>query len=221
MKSLIKMMAGLAAIFASTFVIARMLGILTVDNVRSWLDAASDLSGPAVAAVVVALLFLDLFVAVPTLTVMILGGYFLGFLPGLAAALAGSCLAAVVGYGLGARFGVRIIKRIVKDPAERARIEEAFGRHGTAMILFARAAPILPEVTSCMAGATGMPFAKFAFFYLLATLPYAAIAVWAGSISSLDDPLPAIYAVVGLYALFWAGGYAYRRRNALRAPGAG
>lgn len=214
MKSLIKMMVALAAIFASTFVIARMLGILTVENVRSWLDAASDLSGPAVAAVVVTLLFIDLFVAVPTLTVMILGGYFLGFLPGLAAALAGSCLAALAGYGLSARFGTRIIERIVKDPTERAGMEQAFRAHGAAMILFSRAAPILPEVTSCMAGVTAMPLARFSFFYLLATIPYAAIATYAGSASSIDNPQPAFYAAIGLYLLFWVGGYAYRRRYA-------
>lgn len=216
MKSLIKLMAGLVAIFAATFIAARLLGILTVENVRHWFAVASDWSMVTVACVVIALLFIDLFVAVPTLTVMILGGYFLGFLPGAAAALAGSCLAAGVGYALSARYGTRLLDRIVKDADERASMEAAFRAHGPAMIMLARSAPILPEVTSCMAGATGMPPRRFSFFYLLATVPYATVAAYAGSVSSIDDPMPAIYAVIGLYALFWGGAYVWRRR--MRAP---
>lgn len=217
MKSLLKLMAGLAALFATTFIIGRLLGWLTVDNIRSWLDMAAQWSAPTVAMLVILLLFADLFIAVPTLTVMLLAGYFLGFLPGFAAALTGSCLAAFVGYALGCRYGTRIIARIVRDPAERARIDAAFADHGGAMILLARAAPILPEVTACMAGATAMALPRFALLYLAATIPYAAIAAWAGSVSTLSDPMPAIYAVIGLYALFWGAGFLYRRRTGRQA----
>ena len=79
MKTLLKVMLTIAAIFASTFVLGRVLGILTEENVRAWLELASTLSVLTVIAVVIGLLFIDLFIAVPTLTIVILGGYFLGF----------------------------------------------------------------------------------------------------------------------------------------------
>lgn len=66
MRSLVKVMLILAAIFASTFVIGRVLGILTEDNVRMWLTQASETSPVWIAAIVIGLLFIDLLVAVPT-----------------------------------------------------------------------------------------------------------------------------------------------------------
>lgn len=211
MKTLLKTMAIIALAFASTFVIGRLLGILTEENVRAWLEAASTLSALTVASVVIALLFIDLFVAVPTLTIAILGGYFLGFEIGLLAAMVGSALAAFGGYAICRIWGERALAKVVKDEAERAEMREAFASHGPGMILLARAAPILPEVTACMAGMTRMNLARFALFWTIGTLPYMAIAAWAGSVSSIDDPMPAIYAALFLYGVMWTGWLIYRR----------
>ena len=211
MKTLLKTMAIIAIAFASTFVLGRMLGILTEENVRIWLETASTLSALTVASVVIALLFIDLFVAVPTLTIVILGGYFLGFETGLLAAMIGSALAAFGGYAICRKWGERALAKVVKDADERAEMREAFASHGPGMILLARAAPILPEVTACMAGMTRMSLARFALFWGIGTLPYMAIAAYAGSVSSLDDPMPAIYAALFLYGVMWTGWLAYRR----------
>ncbi len=211
MKTLLKTMLVIALAFASTFILGRALGILTEDNVRLWLETASTLSAWTVFAVVVALLFIDLFVAVPTLTIVILGGFFLGFEVGLLAAMLGSFLAAFIGYALCWRWGEPALAKVVRDDDQRADMREAFQAHGPGMILLARAAPILPEVTACMAGMTRMPLARFALFWAIGTLPYMAIAAYAGSVSSFDDPLPAIYAALGLYAVMWTGWFVYRR----------
>lgn len=56
MKTLLKVMLFIAAIFASTFVLGRVLGILTEENVRAWLQLANTLSATTVIRVVVALL---------------------------------------------------------------------------------------------------------------------------------------------------------------------
>ena len=211
MKTLLKVMLTIALVFASTFVLGRLLGILTEDNVRAWLELASTLSAATVIAVVVALLFIDLFVAVPTLTIVILGGYFLGFEFGLLAAMLGSALAAFGGYAICRRWGESALALVVKDENERRAMREAFDAHGPVMILLARAAPILPEVTACMAGITRMPLPRFALFWIIGTLPYMGIAAYAGSVSTLDNPMPAIYAALGLYAVMWAGWFAYRK----------
>ncbi|MEM7665169.1 MAG: VTT domain-containing protein [Pseudomonadota bacterium] len=211
MKTLLKVMLTLGAIFASTFILGRVLGILTEENVRSWLEMASTLSAATVILVVVTLLFIDLFIAVPTLTIVVLAGYFLGFETGLIAAMVGSALAAFGGYGICRQWGERALAKIIRDPDQRRDMRDAFSAHGPGMILLARAAPILPEVTACMAGINRMPVSRFALYWSAGTLPYMIIAAYAGSVSTIDDPMPAIYAALGLYAVMWTGWFIYRR----------
>ncbi|GAB5482606.1 MAG: hypothetical protein Pars92KO_23630 [Parasphingorhabdus sp.] len=211
MKTMLRVMLTIAAVFASTFVLGRVLGMLTEDNVRDWLEIASTLSALTVIAVVVSLLAIDLFVAVPTLTVVILGSYFLGFEMGFAAAMAGSAIAAFGGYAICHRWGEGALAKVIRDEEQRAEMRNAFTAHGPGMIVLSRAAPILPEVTACMAGMTRMSLMRFAMFWLVGTLPYMGIASYAGSVSTLDDPRPAIFAALGLYAVMWTGWFIYRK----------
>lgn len=211
MKPLIKVMLIVGAVFASTFILGRVLGILTVDNVQMWLETVQSTNPAWVAALVVLLLFADLFVAVPTLTVTILAGFFLGFPGGFATGLTGMSLAAFCGYAMSWRWGDVVIRRLVKAPGEREALREAFQLSGPVMILLSRAAPMVPEVAACMAGATQMPFSRYVFFFGLSTLPYVAIAAYAGSISSVDSPQPAIFAAILLYAVLWFGWFWFRR----------
>lgn len=217
MKTLLKVMITIALVFASTFVLGRALGILTEDNVRLWLETASMASAITVFAVVVCLLFIDLFVAVPTLTIVILGGFFLGFELGLLAAMTGSALAAFVGYAICRRWGEPALARVIKDYEKRSEMRASFAAHGPGMIMLARAAPILPEVSACMAGMTRMRLVRFALFWVIGTLPYMAIAAYAGSVSTIDDPMPAIYAALFLYGVMWLGWLIYRRTKMSKA----
>ncbi len=217
MRPLIKVMLVLASIFASTFVAGRLLGILTEENIRLWLTQASEASPWWIAATVIALLTIDLFVAVPTLTVTILAGYFLGFQGGLLAAFTGTALAASTGYSISRLYGDNVLARLVKQPERRAELRTAFLRDGPAMILLSRAAPILPEVTACMAGATRMRVTYFALLFSASTLPYVTIAAYAGSVSTFENPMPAIYAAICLYGVMWAG-WAWYRKAITKAP---
>ncbi len=213
MKPLIKVMLVLAALFALTFVAGRLLGILTVENVRRWLEVAANIDPFWLAGTVIVLLFVDLFVAVPTLTITILAGYFLGFAAGSAAAFTGMSLAAFSGYFISRRFGERPISLLVRDADDRQHMADTFQRNGPVMIVLSRAAPIVPEVTACMAGATRMNFGRYLVFFGLSTIPYVGIAAYAGSISSIENPRPAIFAVLFLYATLWLGWYLFQRRS--------
>lgn len=220
MKPLLKVMFILTAIFASTFVAARLLGVLTQESVRAWLQAASEVSPVWLAATVFALLFVDIVIAVPTLTITLLAGYFLGFPVAFATTFAGTAAAAFAGYGLAARYGDPAIAKVVRDADKRIELAAAFRAHGPVMILLSRAAPMVPEVTACMAGATRMGLVRYAVLFTLSTAPYVGIASYAGSISTLEDPEPAIIAVVGLYGVLWCGWAVFRRRS-LRSRAAG
>ena len=213
MGSLVKVMLVLAAIFATTFIAGRLLGVLTVENIRMWLDAVQTADPGWVAAIVVVLLFIDLFVAVPTLTITILAGFFLGFSGGFAASLIGMSLAAFAGYVISHRWGEKAIRLIIKDESELQALRESFQTSGPIMILLSRAAPIVPEVTACMAGATRMPFSRYLIFFLFSTVPYVAIAAYAGSISSVNSPQPAILGAIFLYGVLWLGWYGFRRQQ--------
>jgi len=212
MKPLVKVMLILGLIFASTFILGRVMGILTAENVRYWLTEAQSVDPIWVIGTVVALLFADLFVAVPTLTITILAGFFLGFPAGAATAFAGLTAAVMGGYTISRKWGDGAVHFLVKDASARDEMIGAFHQSGPAMIMLSRAAPIVPEVTACMAGVTRMPVARYFLFFTLGTLPYVLVAAYAGSVSSLESPQPAIYASLFLYAVLWTGWFLFRRR---------
>ncbi len=81
------------------------------------------------------------------------------------------------------------------------------------MILLSRAMPILPEVTACLAGMTKMKFSRFLLAWCLSTIPYVLIVSYAGSVSSLENPKPAIYTAIGISATLWAGWYLFNKKR--------
>jgi len=213
MKPLLKLSLGLALFFATSFMIAKSTGLFSVEQIEGWLNSAQQLSPVYVGSIVAALLFADLFVAVPTLTVTILAGYFLGFPAGTIAALVGTMMAGVIGYAISFRFGESVMKIISKDPTKIQQIKTTFHAHGFVMILISRAAPIVPEISACLAGFTRMPFARFVTAWTLCTVPYVLIGAYAGSVSSLENPKPAIFAAIGISGTLWLAWFFFRRKT--------
>ncbi|CAM2007712.1 TVP38/TMEM64 family protein [Acanthopleuribacter pedis] len=202
MRPLLKIMLMLFLFFTAMLLVLKFTGILTVDNIQAWLAHADTVAPLYVGLLVILLLFADLFVAVPTLTIMILAGHFLGPVAGAAVAITGSALAAFTGYTLAYLKGEPLVALLIKDQKERDSAKETFLEYGVIMILLARALPVLPEVTACLAGLTRMPLLKFTAAWSLSCVPYAVIATYAGSISSLANPMPAIFTAIGLATLF-------------------
>lgn len=211
MKPLLKIFLIVAACFASTFLMIKVTGVLAVTQIEGWLMQAIELSPMYVGVIVALLLFADLFIAVPTLTVSILSGYFLGHTFGALAALTGVMLAGIGGYTVSRYYGNHILGLIVKDESKRNEAIGTFKRHGFVMILLSRAMPILPETTACLSGMTRMPFKKFLLAWLISSVPYILMATYAGSISSLDNPKPAILMAIGISTLLWLAWFFYHR----------
>ena len=63
-----------------------------------------------------------------------------------------------------------------------------------------------------MAGATRMSFIKFLMMYSLGTIPYALIITYFGSISSLENPKPAIMAAIGISLILWLSWFVLGRK---------
>jgi len=213
MKSLLKIFLIIATLFASTFLLIKFTGILSLEQIEAWLTQAKELSPVYVGAIVALLLFADLFIAIPTLTVAILAGYFLGHTYGAIAALTGIILAGVCGYVISRYYGEAILGFLLKDESKRHDAIGTFQKHGFVMILLSRAMPILPETTACLSGMTCMPFNKFLAAWLISSVPYILIATYAGSISSIENPMPAIFAAIGISVFLWASWFFYHRVN--------
>lgn len=210
-------MALMGLVFGSIFIIGRLTGILSLANVRQWLEYAQTINPIWVMLIIIGLLYIDLLLSIPTLALTTLAGFFLGFPLGALTAFIGVSLTASTAYFLSQKWGDRAIMRIVKEDDARAELTQAFFDNGPVMIVLARAAPMVPEITACLAGATRMPLGKYAACFALGTVPYVLIASYAGSISSLSDPKPALFAAMGLYAVMWTSWYVFRRLQANKA----
>jgi len=213
MKELLKVIMIIALCFATTFVIAKTTGFLSIEQIEGWLLQAKDAPPLTIAGIVVALLFLDLFITVPTLSLIMLSGYFLGLAYGVMASLTGLMIAGCSGYILSYIFGNRILRFLVRDDEKREDMKATFHKHGFAMILLSRALPMLPEVTSCLSGSTRISFLKFISAWSISSIPYVMIAVYSGSISTLKNPTPAIFTAIGITSFLWFGWFLLHRSN--------
>ena len=203
MKLLIKSALILALLFASTFVLIKMSGVITLQDIEQGFYQLQQQPAYWIGGFMALLLFVDLFIAIPTMTVMLLGAFFIGFEMALLFAFMGLSSAALTGYGLSWRWGDYLLKRISNDPQQRQEMESTFKEHGVMLLILSRAAPILPEVSACLAGASRMPFKRFALGWSLGSLPYMTIVCYAGSVSTLENPKPAIFAAMGISLTLW------------------
>lgn len=213
MKDLIKVALVIALAFASTFVVMRLTGVLTEESVRAFLSEAHTIHPGWFVALVVGLMLLDLLVAIPTMTTILLSGYFLGAWLGGAAAVLGLLAMGSTGYLLGRRLGRPVLARLFKNEARLEEIERAFG-HNDLLVLFAcQALPILPELSCCLAGIVRTPLRRFYFGYAVGVVPFAFIVAWAGSVSTVANPKPAILTTIAVSVSLLAVWTLLKRRS--------
>lgn len=127
---------------------------------------------------VIGLLMSDLVLPIPATAVMSAAGYLYGGAIGGLLSAAGSFCAGMAGYGLARAFGRGVAVRLAGE-TELAAHETLFRRSGPWLVAASRWLPLLPEVISCLAGLTRMPFRVFALSLACGALPmgftYAAI----------------------------------------------
>lgn len=127
---------------------------------------------------VLALLMSDLILPIPATPVMSATGYIYGpWVGGMISAM-GSFLAGMLGYLLCRSFGEKPVAWLLKSD-ERARHAAVFPQLGPWLVAASRWLPLFPEVVSCMAGLTRMPWRIFALALACGSIPlgftYAAI----------------------------------------------
>ncbi|MDR6971769.1 DedA family protein [Leifsonia shinshuensis] len=147
----------------------------------------------------------------------------------LLAATLGSFAGAVVLYLLGRRLGedraVRLLARLpLVDESDFRTSADWLRRHGRGAVFFGRLVPLVRSLISLPAGATRMPFGRFALFTLAGTLLWNSLLVGAGFALGTQYHLVeryteyldvVIYAAVGL-TLAWLIVRRVRRSRARR-----
>ncbi len=211
MKEMLKIMLILFMVFTTTFIVAKTTGLFSLEQIEGWLIQAKEAPPIYIIAIIIALLFMDLFITVPTLSLIMLSGYFLGYPLGVFASITGLTVAGCSGYLLSYIYGNKVLRFLIRDDEKREGMKSTFHKHGFAMILLSRAMPMLPEVTSCLSGSTRIPFFKFLGAWAISSVPYVLIAAWSGSVSSLSNPMPAIFTAIGITSVLWLGWFLFHR----------
>lgn len=217
MKDILKIAVVLALAFASTFFLVQWSGLIPEAGVVAWLEGLQAIDPWWLVAGVIVLLLLDLLVAIPTMTTILLAGWLLGPLAGGLAASAGLMLMGCAAYGMGRGLGRPVLARMFREPDRLAAIEAAFSRHDMLVLVVCQALPILPELSATLAGIARMPLRRFLPGYAAGVVPFAFIVVAGGAASSPDDLRPAILTAIATSAtllVLW-------RILAARASGSG
>jgi len=204
MKSLIKLYLIIISIFALIFVLVNLTGLLTVEEIKTYLEHIQHADKLKVFMIIVALLAVDVFLSVPTILIVTYAGNILGFELGVLAASLGMLISGTIAYLICRFSGNKALRLLIKNKKEIDEVNRIFHRLGFGMLIISRALPMLPEATCCLAGMMRFNFVKFLIYYLLGTLPYAIVLTYLGSVSSLDNPYPALIGIGIVYLILYA-----------------
>lgn len=200
MRDLLRIALILGLAFASTFLVVQGLDLLPEEGVIRWLEDLRAIHPAWLMAGVIVLLLLDLLIAVPTMTTILLAGWLLGPILGGLTGAVGLMLMGALGYSAGRLAGRPVLRRLFKDDARLAEIETAFLRNDLLTLAVCQALPILPELSATLAGIARMNPARFALGYALGCVPFAFILASGGAASSPDDLRPAILTAIAVTA---------------------
>jgi len=203
MKLLIKTVLILFVIFTTMLLIFKFSGILSVEDIKQIFSNLKSQPSYILGSLIVILLFIDLFIAIPTMTIILLAGYFIGFELALFYTFLGLLSASLTGYFLSRKYGEKVLDKLSSNEQQKLEMKELFNKHGVLVLVLSRAVPMLPEVSSCLAGTCKMTLKRFLLAWSIGTVPYLAVITYAGSISNFDNPMPAITAAVAITLLFW------------------
>jgi len=202
-KSLIKLYLIIISVFALIFALVNLTGLLSVADIKEYLNQIQNADKSFVFLIVFLLLASDVFLSVPTILIVTYSGHILGFQLGLLSSTLGMLMSGSIAYILCRLTGNKMLQVLIKDKKQIDEVNSIFHRLGFSMLIIARALPMLPEATCCLSGMMRFNFVKFLLYYLLGTLPYAVVLTYLGSISNADNPYPALTGIAVVYFILY------------------
>ncbi len=201
MNPLILLIAKIFGAFIVLLLLINLTGVVTFSKIETLLEQANSISPYLIASIIIALLIADLFISVPTLSLGVLAGFFLGPFFGAITLFTGLMITGVSGYTLTRLLGFRVLNFLMPKAKDQKSIQMQFHNYGFVMILLSRALPMLPETTACLAGMTKMPISKFLVAWAVCHGIYSIFVSYIGSISSVENPYPTIISILILYVV--------------------
>lgn len=199
--------AVLGFVFAS-WIVFEAFGLIDFEGVVQRVRAVDPMT---TAAVIFALLVVDVLLPVPSTPLIVLAGTALGVPGGVALAVAGSMGSSAVAYALG-RFARPWLVRKVVSLEELGDMRRWWRTYGPWLFAVARGVPMLAETVGVSAGISRASFWRFWWFTLLGTVPICVAYVVAGAYAETVEQIVMITAV-GFLAMV---GLSYLLRRRLR-----
>ncbi len=206
MPDLVKPLLLIAAALAVPIVPFLILGDGLESRVEGWLG--ETLRPGQIAALVVALLAVDIFLPIPSSVVSTLAGNALGFWPATGASWLGMMLGSAAAFALARAFGRPLAARLSGE-AELARMDRLADRFGPLVLVLARPVPVLAEASVLLFGTTRLAWRRFLLPVGATNLGIAASYAALGQRVELPVALAASIAIPVLAALlarrWWPG----------------
>ena len=149
----------------------------------------------------IALLIFDILLPVPATGIMAALGAVYGPWVGGTASAVGSVCAGLTGYFIAKFFGQKASTGIASQE-EVERFKTFFDRWGSYAIILSRIMPIVPEVTTILAGLSRMNFRRFLLALMVGSLPVSFLFSFMGSYSGFSPGIGILLAVL-LPAFLW------------------
>lgn len=125
----------------------------------------------------------DILLPVPSSVVSTACGFFLGFVVGTCASLAGMMVSCAAGYVLGRVFGRPLAARLVGD-REIDVLDGLSSRYGLWVVIVTRPVPVLAEAAVLFAGVSRLPWSRFAWISTFSNLGISAVYAFIGAFSA-------------------------------------
>lgn len=174
-----------------SWIVFEALDLIDFEGVVTWVRG---IDAVWTAAVIFALLVVDVLLPVPSTPLIVLAGTALGWPLGLALAVVGSLGSSAAGYALG-RFARPVLVRRVVTMEELAEMRRWGRQFGPWFFGVARGIPMMAETVSVSAGVSRVSFRTFMLYTLAGTVPICAAYVFAGAQADTVEHIVMISAV--------------------------
>ncbi|MBI1309817.1 hypothetical protein GC176_00810 [bacterium] len=169
MRPVINVCLMLAFFLAIPIVPFLLLGEAFEQDVQAWLQREREQTGGVLAAAVVGTLASDIFLPIPSSSVVTYAGGVIGLWPATLWSWLGLTIGACCGFGLSKLLGKPFAYRFA-EPDDLAKVEAAATKYGPAILLLSRPLPILAEACVLLFGTTTLTWRQFLLPVLAANL---------------------------------------------------
>ena len=169
MRPVINVCLMLAFFLAIPIIPFLLLGDAFEQDVQAWLQREREQTSGVLSAAVVGTLASDIFLPIPSSSVITYAGGVLGLWPATLWSWLGLTLGSSCGFGLSKLLGKPFAHRFA-EPADLEKVEAAAARYGPALLLLSRPLPILAEACVLLFGTTTLSWRQFLLPVVVANL---------------------------------------------------